>query len=94
MLPASPTLTPLECNAVFPDRPRLYSLIQPPGVPRSKELNPDPLHDWDPSPSPCLEGGLPLFLSPILDHGADSSPPLAGMDWGMDVENLLSVSYP
>ena len=46
------------------------------------------------TPQPKSGGGVPPFLSPVLDHGAESSPPLAGMDWRMEEEYPLRVSYP
>ncbi len=58
MLPASPTLTPLECNPVFPDRPWPSSPIQLPRTPRSKEVNPHPLLNRDP-PAEVWRGGAP-----------------------------------
>ncbi len=78
VLPASLTLTPLKCNPVFPDRPWPSSLIQPPGTPRSKELNPHSLLNRD----------FPAQPSPVVNYGADSSPLL---DWN-GLENGYGVS--
>ncbi len=74
-----------ECNPVFPDRPRLSSPIQPPGEPRSSDLNPHSLLNWDP-PAQVWRGVPPLFTT-VPGYGTDSSPLLAGFNRRMDLES-------